>query len=61
MSDTSEIKMRKTTSDIHARQISRMTNIDYYDTCAAKADIKIEEMREKNNRLLADAKTTLFH
>lgn len=52
--------MREMIPDIHARQISRMTNTTY-DTCAAKADIKIEEMREKNNRLLANAKTTLFN
>lgn len=60
MSDTSERKMRETIPDIHARQISRMTNMTY-DTCAAKADTKIEEMREENNRFLADANTILFH
>lgn len=60
MSDTSERKMRETIHGIHARQISRMTNMTY-DACVTKADTKIERMREENNRRLADAKTTLFN
>lgn len=60
MRDTSERKMKEMMPDIHAKPLSRMTNTTY-DTCAAKTDIKIEEMREKNNRLLANAKITLFH
>lgn len=60
MRDTSERKMREIMPDIHAKPLSCMTNTAY-DTYAAKADTKIEEMREKNNRLLANAKITLFH